>query len=226
MPHMSILNGKDHTFINPYSYLLLRKNRPTYLHDQVFKFGYDGIALVWLLRLLGEQHIQRTSFDDTSLAPEVFFQCANQGLTLGLIGSSPGIATKAAHLLRKRLTGLQFEFVSDGYYSPDLEQSLLKEALDCDVLLCSMGTPRQEDFLIKLRAIGWKGTGFTCGGYLDQLVSAEGGAYYPCWIDKLNLRWLYRIWKEPKRLLKRYVIDYPTGLTVFTYDFLQGLRLP
>ena len=59
---------------------------------------------------------------------------------------------------------------------------------------------------MKLRAQGFSGLGFTCGGFLDQL--AESQHYYPAWIDKADLRWLYRLCKEPRRLLRRYTLDY------------------
>ena len=26
----------------------------------------------------------------------------------------------------------------------------------------------------------------------------------PIWMQKLNLEWLYRLWQDPKRLIKRY----------------------
>ncbi|MNN73388.1 UDP-Gal:alpha-D-GlcNAc-diphosphoundecaprenol beta-1,4-galactosyltransferase [compost metagenome] len=88
-----------------------------------------------------------------------------------------------------------------------------------------MGTPRQEDFLIELQESGWLGVGFTCGGYFDQLNSADGGLYYPGFIDRYNMRWAYRIYKEPKRLWKRYFVDYPVGMLAFVTYFLTRSKI-
>jgi N-acetylglucosaminyldiphosphoundecaprenol N-acetyl-beta-D-mannosaminyltransferase len=70
-----------------------------------------------------------------------------------------------------------------------------------------MGAGVQEQFLLDLVAQGWSGMGFTCGGYLDQL--GNGLRYYPQWIDDANLRWAWRLVREPRRLGPRYLIDYP-----------------
>jgi N-acetylglucosaminyldiphosphoundecaprenol N-acetyl-beta-D-mannosaminyltransferase len=55
--------------------------------------------------------------------------------------------------------------------------------------------------------------GFTCGGFLDQIIKYKGA--YPEWIDHYNLRFLYRLIKEPKRLWRRYLIEYQ----VFLYRY-------
>lgn len=57
-----------------------------------------------------------------------------------------------------------------------------------------------------MKAQGWRGWGFTCGGFLDQLGS--GLYYYPQWVDQMNLRFAYRLLKEPRRLWRRYFFEY------------------
>jgi N-acetylglucosaminyldiphosphoundecaprenol N-acetyl-beta-D-mannosaminyltransferase len=69
-----------------------------------------------------------------------------------------------------------------------------------------MGIGRQEQFLLHAASSGWTGWGFTCGGYLDQL--AGGIDYYPRWVDQANLRFLYRLYREPRRLWRRYCLEY------------------
>ncbi|NJO34267.1 MAG: hypothetical protein HC869_15170 [Rhodospirillales bacterium] len=64
----------------------------------------------------------------------------------------------------------------------------------------------QESFLLRLRQQGFNGVGFTCGGFLDQY--SIGKQYYPTWIDRLELRWLYRLIMEPGRLWRRYFVEY------------------
>jgi N-acetylglucosaminyldiphosphoundecaprenol N-acetyl-beta-D-mannosaminyltransferase len=93
--------------------------------------------------------------------------------------------------------------------------------LDPDFLVIGMGTPLQESFLSNIKSLGWGGVGFTCGGFIHQ--TASGLNYYPKWINKLNLRWLYRIWDEP-RLLTRYLIQYPRFVVLFIYDLISARR--
>src|SRR5690606_4597421 len=92
-----------------------------------------------------------------------------------------------------------------GYFSDDQEKNdflMHLAAVDPDIVVVGMGTPFQEEFLVKLTQLRWSGMGFTCGGFFHQ-TAKKGSSYYPRWVDKLQLRWLYRIWDEPK-LIKRY----------------------
>ena len=57
------------TFLNPYSYLLARKEKELF---EKFNIFIDGMLLVKVLNLFGFKNIERQSFDMTSLAPIVF----------------------------------------------------------------------------------------------------------------------------------------------------------
>jgi len=132
------------------------------------------------------------------------------------------VALSAAMFLRASYPGVVISYVSDGFYNQDETEFVLSNVERCDVVICSLGTPRQESFLAELRARGWHGTGYTCGGFLDQLVEADGGDYYPRVVDQLNIRWLYRIASEPRRLLPRYLLHYPIGMILFVIDRLRS----
>jgi N-acetylglucosaminyldiphosphoundecaprenol N-acetyl-beta-D-mannosaminyltransferase len=34
--------------------------------------------------------------------------------------------------------------------------------------------------------------------------------YYPKWVDTANLRFAYRLIREPRRLWRRYLLEYPS----------------
>ena len=72
-----------------------------------------------------------------------------------------------------------------------------------DFLIVGMGAIKQEKFLLQVKEAGFLGCGFTCGGFLHQ-YAMQGKKYYPDWINRYNLRFLYRMYKEPYTI-KRYV---------------------
>lgn len=76
--------------------------------------------------------------------------------------------------------------------------------LNSDFLIVGMGALMQEKFLLKVKNAGYQGVGFTCGGFIHQTSKNEID-YYPAWVDKTNLRFVYRMWKEP-HTLKRYMM--------------------
>jgi N-acetylglucosaminyldiphosphoundecaprenol N-acetyl-beta-D-mannosaminyltransferase len=122
-----------------------------------------------------------------------------------LIGGEPEVAEKARARILEHFPGLRIAATFDGYGEIEAKVRAIKE-LQPDIVICGMGGVRQESFLLRLRGQGWRGWGFTCGGYLNQLH--DGMSYYPPWIDATNLRWAYRLVREPGRLWRRYLIDY------------------
>ena len=83
-----------------------------------------------------------------------------------------------------------------------------------------MGAPAQEKFLGDLWRSGWRGAGYTCGGFLEQIVGTAG-EYFPPWTNRFHLRWLFRLYKEPRRMWKRYLLQYPKFLALFIADWLR-----
>jgi N-acetylglucosaminyldiphosphoundecaprenol N-acetyl-beta-D-mannosaminyltransferase len=82
-----------------------------------------------------------------------------------------------------------------------------------------MGIPLQEEFILALRNAGFQGVSLTCGGFLDQLVRGE--RYYPEWIERFELRWLYRLASEPHRLARRYLVEYQTFIIATGFAIMR-----
>lgn len=204
------------SFLNPYSYLVMRKEEK--LYKEIDSFYCDGILFAKAMRLTGKA-FERVSFDMTSLAPKVLQNAEQKGLSVFIMGSEPGIVDRAAVLFRELYPDLKLAGLRHGFFNSDTERlDFLQElcAASPDIVIVGMGAPAQERFIVDLKATGWKGAAFTCGGFLHQTASS-GLHYYPCWADRFNLRWLYRMYDEPK-LVKRYFIYYPLFLIIFLYD--------
>jgi N-acetylglucosaminyldiphosphoundecaprenol N-acetyl-beta-D-mannosaminyltransferase len=208
------------TFVNPAAVAVARR-KPHYrrLLDEFDAVLPDGIGMCWAMRLLHGVPATRVSFDTTSLAPLVFGRARQQALTVALIGGRPGVVQRAADQLDKAFPGIAITATLDGYGDHEAKIHELK-TLSPSVVVCGMGTGAQEHFLVSLAAAGWSGLGFTCGGYLDQL--ANGLRYYPAWVDATNLRWVYRLMREPRRLARRYIVDY----SYFTAHLGRALLSP
>lgn len=74
------------------------------------------------------------------------------------------------------------------------------------VVVLAMGMPRQEEVAIALRdALPDTPMLIVCGGAIVDFL-ADRFARAPVWLRRLGLEWAYRLWREPKRLFRRYVI--------------------
>lgn len=208
------------SFVNPFSMLMLMDQER--VASKIQHWHIDGISLVNKINKDLDKKIQRFSFDDTSLAPVVFQHAKAKGLKIAVIGTKEEFIHKAVQNIQDK-HGVKISYSRNGYFKDDAERTACYARLTedkIDLVICGMGAPYQELFLIGLQEYGWNGIGFTCGGYLHQVAGKEN--YYPAFFDKLNIRWVYRIIDEPK-LFKRYFIDYPRFFIKFS-DFKKQLK--
>lgn len=205
------------TFLNPFSYMKLRKN-PQLLEN--FSIKIDGILLVKLLQLFGF-HFQRESFDMTSLAPVVFKQLEEQNENVFLVGATDNELLKLKNKLLKIYPKLNIVGMHNGFLTENNERELNEIIIEIspNIVIASMGTPRQEEFLSQLQKTGFQGKGYTCGGFFSQISRGEKENYYPEWINKYNLRAFYRFYKEPHT--RKRLLCYPYYVMVISYDLIK-----
>ena len=196
--------GKVYTYLNPVSYLTALENKE--LFDKMDGIFADGGLLVKAIKMIYGKVVTRRSFDMTSMAPELFAYAAEHGKSIYIVASKQEQVEKAVEIFRERYPKVKFTGYRNGYFSSEKEMD--KEARniteqDPDFLIVGMGILMQEQFLLKVKSAGYQGIGFTCGGFIHQTSKNEID-YYPTWVDKTNLRFLYRMWKEP-HTRKRYL---------------------
>lgn len=198
-------NGKAYTYLNPVSYLTALDNKE--LFSQLDGIFADGGLLVKAIKMVYGKQVTRRSFDMTSMAPELFAYVAKHGKAIYIVASKQEQVEKAVEIFRERYPKVKFAGYRNGYFASESEMDVEAKyiaKLNPDFLIVGMGALMQEKFLLKVKNAGYQGVGFTCGGFIHQTSKNEID-YYPAWVDKTNLRFVYRMWKEP-HTRKRYVI--------------------
>lgn len=210
--------GLNITFVNSYSYLQLRKS--TLDFDKLDGFFYDGFMMVIFVRLFLRKPIRRVSFDMTSLAPKVFEYLSDTASDVIFVGAKQNEIEKFIKVIKDNYPKLKVSGYRNGYFDDTTLESFKHDIVSKQpsVLIAGMGTPIQEKFLIDLKNIDYKGIGFTCGGFIHQ--TSEKLHYYPNLINKYNLRWLYRLYDEPK-LISRFIKSYFLFPFLFVMDFIN-----
>jgi N-acetylglucosaminyldiphosphoundecaprenol N-acetyl-beta-D-mannosaminyltransferase len=215
----SVVDTGRITFMNPYSWLVNRNRGHADLES--FTIYADGIALVWLYNVLCRTSIARYAFDYSSVAGAVFEDALVRVRPVFLIGGGQGVAADAAEVIRCRHPGLEIVGTRSGFFiNRDEYDAALTDASRAAVVIVGMGAPVQEEFVADLWNRGWRGAAYTCGGFLEQIVGTDGD-YFPRWSNRFHLRWVYRLYKEPRRLWKRYLVDYPKFLAIFIADWVR-----
>ena len=73
------------------------------------------------------------------------------------------------------------------------------------ILIVSLGCPKQELFIYHNRKILNVPISLGLGASLD--FEAGNIKRAPKWMSDYGLEWFYRITQDPKRLIKRYLVD-------------------
>jgi N-acetylglucosaminyldiphosphoundecaprenol N-acetyl-beta-D-mannosaminyltransferase len=177
----------------------------------------DGMPLVWGMRLLGISLPGRVTGAD--LVPALAQRAAQRGLSIYFLGGEPGVAARAADLLKSKYPELQVAGVHSPSHSSvlDMDTSFLEEIRSAgpDILLVAFGNPKQEKWIgMYGRRLGVP-VMIGVGGSLDFIAGQTRRA--PEWMQRSGLEWVFRLLHEPRRLFRRYAVD----LAVFSSYFLR-----
>ena len=155
----------------------------------------DGAGVVLASKILKtplQQKVAGVDFADGLLG-----MLAQNGKSVYLLGSKPGIAELAAQKMLEKHPKLHICGMNDGYFKDEAPIIEKINAARPDVLFVCLGAPKQELFMKRHQ------NDLSCrlmiglGGSLDSFAGTVKRA--PKWMIKANLEWLYRLYKEPKR---------------------------
>lgn len=120
-----------------------------------------------------------------------------KGKRLYLLGGKPGIGELAAEKMRQKCPNLQICGIADGYFADEAAAMEAVAQAKADVLFVCLGSPKQELFMKKHCGEGGVTMMIGLGGTLDAIAGTVKRA--PKWMIRLQLEWLYRLIREPKR---------------------------
>ncbi len=177
----------------------------------------DGAGIVWAADFLGTPLPGRVP--GVALVSQMCEAVAKEKYKVFFIGSKPGIADKAAEIVKEK-TGANIIGVEHGYFKADSEdeEKMLQKIADsgADIVFVALGVPRQEDFITKLRKYAKHIVAIGVGGSFDVISGTLPRA--PQWMQNCGIEWLFRLWLEPKRITR--MIEIPVFvLKVMRYKF-------
>ena len=176
----------------------------------------DGIGVEIGLKILG-YNVKRIA--GIEFSHRMIEECAKNNQSVALIGAKPEIVKKAKENLVKEFPSLYITYIHDGYFKEDeqvLEELKIRQPR---LVLCALGSPKQEEFILKAKSILPEALFVGVGGRFDVWSGEVKRA--PEIYQKLGLEWLYRTIMEPKRF-KRI---FPT-LPLFVLKVLRERFIP
>lgn len=160
----------------------------------------DGIGIVKASHILGINVLERITGIDLALK---LLEYGNElHKTIFFFGAKQEVIDSLVDVVNKEYPNLKIVGGENGYAKDKDEVFDTIANLKPDIILVAMGIPLQEKLIYKHLSKFEKGIFVGVGGSFDVISGHKKRA--PKIFIKLNLEWLYRIAKEPKRIKRFY----------------------
>lgn len=176
----------------------------------------DGAGVVLASKLLRTPVKQKVAGVD--FAAGLLGILERNGQSLYLLGGKPGIGELAAQKMLEAHPQLRIAGIADGYFRDEASVIEKINASGADALFVCLGAPKQERFMVQHQQELHVHLMAGLGGSLDAFAGTVQRA--PAWMIRLNLEWLYRLIREPKRL--RRMLRLPKYLWAVMLKRIRG----
>jgi exopolysaccharide biosynthesis WecB/TagA/CpsF family protein len=131
---------------------------------------------------------------------------------IGLLGARADVFAKTIEAFARHAPWHDFIGISDGFFDRGRSDVILDriEAEQLDILLVAMGSPAQEKWIGEHIKPHHGKLVIGVGALFDFVSGTVPRA--PQRIRSMRLEWLFRLWIEPARLWRRYVLGNPVFL--------------
>jgi N-acetylglucosaminyldiphosphoundecaprenol N-acetyl-beta-D-mannosaminyltransferase len=182
----------------------------------------DGQPVRWAINRLSKAHLR-----DRVYGPELTLRlcerAARERLPVFFFGSSAEVLAALKSKLEQRFPDLIIAGVQPSRFRKATPQEIAQDLLTiresgAKITFAGLGCPRQEIWAYEMR------------GLLRMPVIAVGAAFdfhagtlsmAPRLMQASGLEWLYRMFREPKRLWRRYMTLNPLYATLFLLQYLR-----
>ncbi len=199
------LKNNMKTFVvtaNPETFMISEKNEDVrkMLLDKETVMVPDGIGVLKAGKKIGYNIEERITGID--IANELLKFGNEQKKSIYLFGSKQEVIDSMKIVIKEQYPNLKLVGTSNGYVADKdkVFDEIVK--LEPDIVLVALGIPLQEMLIYKHLNRFKKGIFVGVGGSFDVMSGMKKRV--PKIFIKLNLEWLYRIMKEPKRLKRFY----------------------
>ena len=182
----------------------------------------DGMPLVWILRLTCRPGQSRV------YGPDLMKLALRRGVDRGwrhyLYGTTPSTLDRLRSAIERFASGA----VIVGQMAPpfrdlspaetDTVVSTLRSS-GADIIWVGLGMPRQEKWMHEIAPRLPGKTLVGVGAAFDLLSGTVPQA--PAILQRLGLEWAFRLWQEPRRLWRRYVLNNPLYVLLAVKQFIR-----
>lgn len=157
----------------------------------------------------------------TDIYPRLLSALEGTGYRIFLLGAEPGIAEEMRRRAMESHPDLIFCGEQNGFIKPEENAAVvqkIKEA-NADLLLVAMGVPQQEKWIAENGQAAGVKVAMGVGGLFNFYSGAIPRA--PVWMRKAGLEWAHRLWMEPRRMWRRYLLGNAQFLGLAVWERIR-----
>ncbi len=196
----------SHTVVNAGKIVLMHKD--PLLKESVVTadiINADGQGVVWASRFLGKPIVERVTGID--LMDKLVELAYRKRYKIFFFGAKDHVLNSVVQHYASKYSHNIIAGYRNGYFKKSEERSIAQQIADsgANMLFVAITSPLKEKFLYENRDL-LSNVNFTMGvgGSFDVVAGYVKRA--PLWMQNSGLEWLYRVYQEPKRMFKRYLV--------------------
>ena len=161
----------------------------------------DGVGVKIALKL---NKINQNQIRGVDFSRELVKLACENNYRIAFLGAKEEVIQKAKENFLKKYPNLNFVYTRNGYF--DDENKIIEEIKSANpqILLVGLGSPKQEEIIVKLKSVLQGCTMVGVGGSFDVFsgIVKESPMIY----RKLGLEWLYRTILQPERFKRIFPV--------------------
>jgi N-acetylglucosaminyldiphosphoundecaprenol N-acetyl-beta-D-mannosaminyltransferase len=164
----------------------------------------DGVGMAIAARLHGSR--LHHNVNGTDLFPRLCELASRTQARIFLLGARPAVVDGVRDWIAARHGAAVVCGTQHGYFDAADEPAVIERirASRADILLVALGAPRQDQWLAAHLAATGATVGIGVGGLFDFYSGRIPRA--PMWMREIGLEWAFRLYQEPRRMWRRYLV--------------------
>ena len=194
-----------------------------FLNEEASAVFCDGFGVLMGARILGYKVERKHRMTAPDFLDRLAQACAAKRLSIYLLAGRPGVVELAAMRLKRVASTLEVHGHHGYFRKQGVENERVLNDINTkrpDILVLGFGSPLQEQWLMENKYRLNAKVCFPVGACLDYYSGYSWRG--PRWLTDNGFEWLCRLYREPNRLARRYLLGNPRFLLRVAWQRLHG----
>lgn len=205
---------------------LVNSQKDELLRDSITSadiINIDGAGIIYGMKMLGLKPKERVAGID--LMQNLLELAGEKGYSVYFLGAKQDVLDKMVQKVKNKYPNIIFSGSRNGYWKTDDEEKYIVDeisSLNPNLLFVGISSPKKELFIAKNKEKLNCNIIMGVGGSFDVIAGITKRA--PEFMQKYGLEWLYRIYQEPRRMWKRYLVTNTKYILLIVKELFAGNR--